>query len=299
MWRWDHPRSRGVYDRRDVGWRRTRGSSPLARGLLWAHIAPPNPQRIIPARAGFTPDWITSCGGATDHPRSRGVYHGKILSTPDNRGSSPLARGLPVPLNVSGISARIIPARAGFTCSGTVSRRSRWDHPRSRGVYDRDIQELTALRGSSPLARGLPLAKAAAMARRRIIPARAGFTSPTCTRPPRSTDHPRSRGVYLDEAQAVHSAFGSSPLARGLRGSGRKDRRPQGIIPARAGFTSAARRNKSPSGGSSPLARGLRDTRPVELELDRIIPARAGFTVNGNADAYSEADHPRSRGVYA
>mgnify|MGYP001676272510 CR=1 FL=1 len=51
--------------------------------------------------------------------------------------------------------SRIIPARAGFTHCGVVSRGSLWDHPRSRGVYgavdrvDRDVL------GSSPLARGL------------------------------------------------------------------------------------------------------------------------------------------------
>ena len=69
-----------------------------------------------------------------------------------------------------------VPACAGFT-SGTRSRRSRtWDHPRSRGVYDRDFKAAGDVLGSSPLARGLhgllePLGPAD-----RIIPARAGFT---------------------------------------------------------------------------------------------------------------------------
>ena len=50
----DHPRSRGVYNRRPVHRAATPGSSPLARGLhLEEHSRPP-PGGIIPARAGFT-----------------------------------------------------------------------------------------------------------------------------------------------------------------------------------------------------------------------------------------------------
>ena len=53
-YRTDHPRSRGVYsdvylDRSDA-----LGSSPLARGLRGRPRRPRAPERIIPARAGFT-----------------------------------------------------------------------------------------------------------------------------------------------------------------------------------------------------------------------------------------------------
>ena len=193
---------------------------------------------------------------------------------------------------------RIIPARAGFTVGSHCAPESSEDHPRSRGVYSRLDNFLWWCNGSSPLARGLPLAKAAAMARRRIIPARAGFTSPTCTRPPRSTDHPRSRGVYLDEAQAVHSAFGSSPLARGLRDTRPVELELDRIIPARAGFTSPGCKRPPESNGSSPLARGLLHAIPNGLNAVRIIPARAGFTVSALCIWCRRGDHPRSRGVY-
>ena len=51
----DHPRSRGVYSDRGVGTPWCSGSSPLARGLLVGQKVYGVYERIIPARAGFTP----------------------------------------------------------------------------------------------------------------------------------------------------------------------------------------------------------------------------------------------------
>ena len=152
----------------------------------------------------------------------------------------------------------------------------------------------------------------------RIIPARAGFTG----RRPRSggarRDHPRSRGVYMAPHARDEQSAGLSPLARGLlHRSGLAPTKP-GIIPARAGFTSAplwglpscgdhprsrgvysnAALRRPPSCGSSPLARGLQDGRNHALLQSGIIPARAGFTAMKRALAAEFADHPRSRGVY-
>ena len=72
-------------------------------------------------------------------------------------GSSPLARGLL--LRVFSVLALIgiIPARAGFTGRALVPTVGAADHPRSRGVYG--VEDLKA------------------HLERRIIPARAGFTS--------------------------------------------------------------------------------------------------------------------------
>ena len=50
----DHPRSRGVYPGRWTGTPISRGSSPLARGLLHGERHALAQHRIIPARAGFT-----------------------------------------------------------------------------------------------------------------------------------------------------------------------------------------------------------------------------------------------------
>ena len=152
---------------------------------------------IIPARAGFTRRCAGISPPARDHPRSRGVYLCCTAAGAFNLGSSPLARGLREEYEEGGFVGRIIPARAGFTSPWTRVRRPSGDHPRSRGVYIHRSPLLGRLRGSSPLARGLPTAHPESGASARIIPARAGFTPTRRSRCHRYSDHPRSRGVYL------------------------------------------------------------------------------------------------------
>ena len=172
-------------------------------------------------------------------------------------GSSPLARGL-----------RLLPA--GRIGTGM-------DHPRSRGVYCPSALSLGRGMGSSPLARGLLHHRAERPLRRRIIPARAGFTAAVSAAACVRSDHPRSRGVYGGVEAVVVADGGSSPLARGLPARVQEGCGRVGIIPARAGFTAAStwpgrsrtdhprsrgvyRFDTRPAGavvGSSPLARGL------------------------------------------
>ena len=192
----DHPRSRGVYPglpESDV-WQK--GSSPLARGLLVRCCPAGSRSWIIPARAGFTAASLISSSGMWDHPRSRGVYDGVVGVHGGGSGSSPLARGLRAPPLPPGPLSRIIPARAGFTCTSHVCCVLRADHPRSRGVYGAFHRRFSAACGSSPLARGLPQRVAGDLHAPGIIPARAGFTA----------------GVLV----GVGVLLGSSPLARGL-----------------------------------------------------------------------------------
>ena len=152
--------------------------------------------------------------------------------------------------------------------------------------------------GSSPLARGLRIIRPKSNAQIRIIPARAGFTPRPHRRCGRWRDHPRSRGVYSRDCRGRWRRRGSSPLARGLLAYVVKGNGDYGIIPARAGFTSAAtcwgvRKSDHPRSrgvyrptdpseafrsGSSPLARGLREAFVWVSWGSRIIPARAGFT---------------------
>ena len=177
---------------------------------------------------------------------------------------------------------------------------------------------MISLRGSSPLARGLPAHNVLVDNLPRIIPARAGFTA--CRNPffGPDRDHPRSRGVYRSEWRRGVPLEGSSPLARGLLkvsiGLGGFSR----IIPARAGFTIVNTQYRTPVSdhprsrgvyparfyraayfvGSSPLARGLHSPTPPFSTHMWIIPARAGFTVLLSCPRSERRDHPRSRGVY-
>ena len=214
---------------------------------------------------------------------------------------------------------RIIPARAGFTRRA----RPRWwrsqDHPRSRGVYVLLTGQTDKPIGSSPLARGLPGGTQLVAGTAGIIPARAGFTVGLWCGCAVCGDHPRSRGVYGRLPARAPRRPGSSPLARGLRLEFKLGRSGPRIIPARAGFTRAARPTlpdtrdhprsrgvylpvsslRSEPAGSSPLARGLPRRSSIYTQPYRIIPARAGFTLISVHLTPQSRDHPRSRGVYA
>ena len=253
---------------------------------------------IIPARAGFTPRQGQGAQGGADHPRSRGVYAPHPLPGRLGRGSSPLARGLRRSASTVSTPSGIIPARAGFTPVRSTHRCGCRDHPRSRGVYHPYPGKIENYIGSSPLARGLPRKIRPRPRRRRIIPARAGFTPMLEAMVRAGADHPRSRGVYPDgRVKAIW-----------------KDR----IIPARAGFTSSSAwgmtdskdhprsrgvypntpQHRAEEIGSSPLARGLHRAAAAHYGSIRIIPARAGFTRPEVLLGPLPADHPRSRGVY-
>ena len=216
------------------------------------------------------------------------------------------------------IPRRIIPARAGFTAHLPHLLARRKDHPRSRGVYAAPARRKPRTCGSSPLARGLPGMTTEPPSADRIIPARAGFTSHRPRQGRGDQDHPRSRGVYPAGEPPACAPGGSSPLARGLRGSPGAVPGSTGIIPARAGFTvlihglpTGSKDHPRSRGvydgiceccsrdlGSSPLARGLLPYDTRDDEIARIIPARAGFTGRQRLAGLAHRDHPRSRGVY-
>ena len=172
-----------------------------------------------------------------DHPRSRGVYINRRSDVVSERGSSPLARGLPLIAFSLAVPGGIIPARAGFTRARCRPGSRPADHPRSRGVYSLAPGSFPTPMGSSPLARGLLVVPTPRWGVVGIIPARAGFTLCKCHRAPAPADHPRSRGVYCDDSSLARPLGGSSPLARGLRRASRRRGAMTRIIPARAGFT--------------------------------------------------------------
>ena len=172
----DHPRTRGVYSWPGGLRSPTAGSSPHARGLLHDPPGHRRIDRIIPARAGFTSFGGVGEGEWKDHPRTRGVYWVVWPACSMTTGSSPHARGLPPPDHHRQGRLGIIPARAGFTRPPGRRRCGRWDHPRTRGVYDVVEPGEVARLGSSPHARGLLHPPEHEPLRLRIIPARAGFT---------------------------------------------------------------------------------------------------------------------------
>ena len=91
----DHPRSRGEYVRVRITRERTRGSSPLSRGIPRPEEGPPIMTGIIPALAGNTSRHRRRRFIFRDHPRSRGEYIAPQTTAFHLQGSSPLSRGIP------------------------------------------------------------------------------------------------------------------------------------------------------------------------------------------------------------
>ena len=153
-----HPRSRGEHR----SWRRfcrlLPGSSPLARGTLGKQQLRDYGRRLIPARAGNTRSVVQRRCTAAAHPRSRGEHIAWVRASPARRGSSPLARGTRYRASLRYRPHRLIPARAGNTAIFRLDVRSVSAHPRSRGEHRSWRRFVPWLFGSSPLARGTPLA---------------------------------------------------------------------------------------------------------------------------------------------
>mgnify|MGYP001156494844 CR=1 FL=1 len=177
-WTGAHPRSRGADDARTMLLSGFTGSSPLARGGRATRQQGQRRPRLIPARAGRTPTPRTRTTSSTAHPRSRGAdvivpgaYDGVL-------GSSPLARGGPLHTAHHRDGYRLIPARAGRTPAGSTGSSPCRAHPRSRGADSSHASPARVRPGSSPLARGGRLASRPPHRAERLIPARAGRTSP-------------------------------------------------------------------------------------------------------------------------
>ena len=176
---------------------------------------------------------------------------------------------------------------------------------------------MRAVAGSSPLARGGPRREWPARHLAGLIPARAGRTCRSSTRPRSSRAHPRSRGADGRVLSGKNEQSGSSPLARGGRGMGRSPALHPGLIPARAGRTAECRRWGTRSRahprsrgadisqmcrhvsctGSSPLARGGRVYPDRMWAQFGLIPARAGRTLPVLIARVIPRAHPRSRGA--
>ena len=236
-WTQDHPRSRGEYTTRATAADMLVGSSPLSRGIPQGGYLTAARARIIPALAGNTPRGGHEEPARKDHPRSRGEYRLETVNDLDDRGSSPLSRGIHAMAFSSRTSRRIIPALAGNTCHGVFLSHVPADHPRSRGEYVGGDAGVTGCPGSSPLSRGILVRACEKLRQLRIIPALAGNTQNDRSTREGCQDHPRSRGEYLVSRVSRESSAGSSPLSRGILRIGRDEPNGVRIIPALAGNT--------------------------------------------------------------
>ena len=152
-------------------------------------------RRIIPARAGQTNIESTLRYRRTDHPRACGANDHPTCGKVSENGSSPRVRGKHRMADALMAVPRIIPARAGQTCSGSGSRRAGTDHPRACGANAWSPAYGKQDAGSSPRVRGKRSRSCPPRTRRRIIPARAGQTPREWHQLIAGADHPRACGA--------------------------------------------------------------------------------------------------------
>ena len=315
----DHPRMRGEHRWPRRPSLQPPGSSPHARGALDLHLRHRRLAGIIPACAGSTRWASAGTAAPRDHPRMRGEHLPAAHRLVRLRGSSPHARGALSSRPERSPSARIIPAYAGSTGSGSGGWRRRRDHPRMRGEHGGWRCRFPSAPGSSPHARGAPRQGGPDAEHRGIIPACAGSTR--CRWPARRScrDHPRMRGEHRRGASDMAAKLGSSPHARGAQAGTVAELATPGIIPACAGSTHSRAWRMRTRGdhprmrgehaifasscsyamGSSPHARGARTSVSEKNGGGRIIPACAGSTSSRPWRRRGWGDHPRMRGEHS
>ena len=171
-----HPRWRGEHVEPWPMVGTSPGSSPLARGTLLHLRLLLQARRFIPAGAGNTRPAGPQRKTPAVHPRWRGEHSARVMNTPRNTGSSPLARGTPYLKHPEFLRQRFIPAGAGNTQAPSLSWRPAPVHPRWRGEHLSLNSQTANLYGSSPLARGTRARLFDGVGLGRFIPAGAGNT---------------------------------------------------------------------------------------------------------------------------
>ena len=176
----------------------------------------------------------------------------------------------------------------------------------------------SAMRGSSPRARGTPAGALPPCGGTRFIPAGAGNTFDGFKRMRADPVHPRGRGEHIRFSLHPLFASGSSPRARGTPlCRHRADTRVR-FIPAGAGNTieaitrppfrpvhprgrgehSRPTSATAPPRGSSPRARGTPWRERPGPAGRRFIPAGAGNTKRVHCPCRARSVHPRGRGEH-
>ena len=314
----------------------TGGSSPRVRGKLSPHRYDAARVRLIPARAGKTLPGVPEYGEEPAHPRACGENGDKERTVPFGVGSSPRVRGKLREGDHAGLPARLIPARAGKTCTAASAAGFRRAHPRACGENSVSPISNAPARGSSPRVRGKPDSHGMGGVHGRLIPARAGKTveavrayynprahpracgktASTARTRACSPAHPRACGENSPGRASLVTTPGSSPRVRGKPTRSRPQGLPRGLIPARAGKTlkrlvtqshapahpracgenPRAHRTRPGGHGSSPRVRGKLQTSFSLIIGVRLIPARAGKTRESKAVPAGYWAHPRACG---
>ena len=109
---------------------------------------------FIPAGAGNSPAHHAALIHFSVHPRWRGEQAASHFVAIKKHGSSPLARGTGVPINMCNKQFRFIPAGAGNRNMERKISVTAAVHPRWRGEQPSESAAMMAACGSSPLARG-------------------------------------------------------------------------------------------------------------------------------------------------
>ena len=198
--------------------------------------------------------------------------------------------------------SRIIPARAGKTVVVLLFMSGVPDHPRACGENSGKARDRCRTWGSSPRVRGKLTEIVVSSQEERIIPARAGKTSPSSPARPFASAHPRACGENETWCSSTWGTGGSSPRVRGKLDERREGTPLRGLIPARAGKTGgwAGRACALPAhpracgenhgtwsrvsavNGSSPRVRGKPRRSCCSMDNGGLIPARAGKTRTGS-----------------
>ena len=150
----DHPRTRGEQACPWHNKRRVPGSPPHTRGTVVSAAVITVYTRITPAHAGNRHRTVGNGVGHPDHPRTRGEQVPRLHIHSRNDGSPPHTRGTVHPGSPGRDAARITPAHAGNSESGTAYQRATGDHPRTRGEQHPPYPQCVPHPGSPPHTRG-------------------------------------------------------------------------------------------------------------------------------------------------
>ena len=233
-----HPRAGGENPAVCVSTIPTDGSSPRGRGKHGNRLQHPNRGGLIPARAGKTRSVASMSTVRPAHPRAGGENIQTAVQAVADFGSSPRGRGKPSGRAESTPTSRLIPARAGKTSKEPPTFWKPRAHPRAGGENVLRTQDRRTDHGSSPRGRGKHRCHARGDRRERLIPARAGKTTPLICRLRNSSAHPRAGGENTAVSSRSTASAGSSPRGRGKRAPSFARPTRARLIPARAGKTS-------------------------------------------------------------